>query len=645
MSDRFWLYGGGGPLRAITVEEFLEASASVVGTRGVAQAYAAVPWVYRCVQLRVAAIGGLPFKIYNSAGDEIDWPVAPALSPILHRIEFALCLYGASYLLKLRRGRQLTGLQWLNPATVTVKRDARAGLVGFEQTAGGATTSYRADDIVYHRTLHPQDDLGPGIAPAAVAMHAARLVSNTAEYMARFFEQGAIPAVLLTTEQQLSQSDIEQVKSWWERTFGGVKRAWRTGILGRGLKPQVIGSPLKDMVPADLLANMRQQIAVAFGVPQTLLEDAANYATAREHRLSFYYETVFPEADLIASELNQQLFAPLGLEFAFDYGAVEAVQQDEATKAQAIVQLYQMGIISRNEAREQLGLPVEQPPAAEPSAEEGAIEPEPVTPEAAKDLARWRRKAERGDTAFESEVIPGWVRRAVAARLASMSPAEAIAPFTRAYRRETAEAKLQKRMAKAFEDHIDDIAREVAEGAMPELEGLNKDLYGIILSALTDATINALMARASDVGIGVDYDKVVTDASAWAREYAGQLIKQIDDTQRQHVREVVAQVANGEIDGAQAKELLAPMFGDVRAQTIAVTELTRAESQAHEMYVAELNERGVEINERWLTAEDEKVCDICGPLDHTLRDVWQAAVGGPPPAHPNCRCQVVIEHA
>jgi len=38
----------------------------------------------------------------------------------------------------------------------------------------------------------------------------------------------------------------------------------------------------------------------------------------------------------------------------------------------------------------------------------------------------------------------------------------------------------------------------------------------------------------------------------------------------------------------------------------------------------------------WQTSGDEKVCEICGPLDGKAEDEWDDPEG--PPAHVNCRC-------
>lgn len=43
-----------------------------------------------------------------------------------------------------------------------------------------------------------------------------------------------------------------------------------------------------------------------------------------------------------------------------------------------------------------------------------------------------------------------------------------------------------------------------------------------------------------------------------------------------------------------------------------------------------------EIWTRWRTAEDERVCPECGPLDG---QAWPAGEGPEPPLHNHCRCE------
>jgi HK97 family phage portal protein len=651
-----WRFGGGEPgLRSISQEEFLhltsgEAEGKIVSVN---DAYRLVGWVYRCVQLRANTIAGLPWSVRRGEEEVELWY---ELTPALRAIEFALCLCGAAYALKLRRGKLVADLQPLNPNTMVTLADSRQGITGFEQRVGGQTQRFASEDIVFIRYLHPTDDLGPGISPAAVALAAARLAHYSNTFLAKFFENGAMPAVILTTEQPLAEADAERVRTWWQRAFGGVQRSWRTAILQKGLEPRVVGTSVRDLAVGPLLAEARQQIAVAFGIPQTLLEDAANFATAREHKLSFYYETIFPEARLIEAALNEQLFAELGLEFTFQYGQVEAIQQDEAVKAQALMQLVGAGIITADEAREQMGFEPRAPapvPIATPS-QPSAEEQPPVAArglgrDAIQELARWRDKAARRgwDVEFEIHSIPGWLAEAVRRRLADGCEREAFAPALRGFSRNKAEEGLRQKIVAVLSDYEPAIAKAVGRGEMPDdkVTEMQNRLISVITASLAAIVADAALADAVEVGVGLDYDDLLLDATSWAQSYTYDLVKGITEKTVAQLQAIIGQVTQGQLAPTDAELLLAPLFGDVRAGMIATTEVTRALSQATEIYTKQLREAGHKIVVRWLTEEDERVCDICGPLDHKLEDVWREVSPDGPPAHVNCRCKTVIEVA
>lgn len=618
---------------------WLELESATQTIRSAPDAYGLVPWVYRCTMLRCNAIAGLPFSITDSRGNEASVPFN--MRDVVQLIEFALCIWGTSYTLIKRRGRRVSGLQWLNPETMSIRTDPIRGIVAYVQQFSGGRLEFAPEQIVHHKLPNPLDDVGVGVSPARVALDAARMALNANTYVAKFFANSAIPAVVLSTDQPMPDAETERVRTVWERLFGGVRNAFRTAVLRYGLKPTVIGSQMKDIVPAELIAAARQQIAVAFGVPQTLLEDAANYATAREHRLSFYYETIFPEADLIAEGLNTQLFASLGLRFEFNYNEVEAVQQDEATKANAVSQLVQLGIISTDEAREVMGFE----PRAETTQQDTTAQGLPS--EAKQDVRRWRDKAlRRGpDVQFDSEAIPDWLANAIRARLATMPVREAFAPAVRAYERGGAERDLKQRIQEVYDAHRDKIAKAASAGEMPndELNALADDLVSAVTAKLTLIAIDAALAMAVDFGVGVEYDNILTDAAAWAQRYAYDLVKGITNTQREHLQNVISQVVDGKLSREDAVSMIEPMFGEVRAEMIATTEVTRAMSAATELYTKQLRDAGYTIQVRWYTWEDERVCEICAPLDHTLEDVWRTVAPGGPPAHVNCRCKTVVE--
>jgi hypothetical protein len=101
------------------------------------------------------------------------------------------------------------------------------------------------------------------------------------------------------------------------------------------------------------------------------------------------------------------------------------------------------------------------------------------------------------------------------------------------------------------------------------------------------------------------------------------------------------------------EQLLEPAFGSVRAEMIATTEVTRAYSEAVNETKELVNQTGLKMHRVWTTANDELVCDICGPLNEEPEEKWlqvlaehnielteeqKADIVDGPPAHVNCRC-------
>ena len=85
----------------------------------------------------------------------------------------------------------------------------------------------------------------------------------------------------------------------------------------------------------------------------------------------------------------------------------------------------------------------------------------------------------------------------------------------------------------------------------------------------------------SEVGGGVDWAGVNEDAAAWAREYAGELIKNVTETTRASVRQAVATWIETGAELDELTQALTPTFGPQRAELIASTEVTRAFDEAN----------------------------------------------------------------
>ena len=135
---------------------------------------------------------------------------------------------------------------------------------------------------------------------------------------------------------------------------------------------------------------------------------------------------------------------------------------------------------------------------------------------------------------------------------------------------------------------------------------------------------------------------IFREAAQWATQYAGRLVTGITD----NTREAVGRAVQGFVETpgrtiGQLRTELTPLFGQSRAQRIAVTETSRAYAEGTRVVQEELGRAGIQMEQVWRTSMDERVCPICGPnADKRKSEGW--TVSGVP-AHPNCRCWVVLD--
>jgi HK97 family phage portal protein len=373
------------------------------------------------MRLRCDALASVPIHITNRAGKDVPWPWPVRLADLLWRTEAGLLLTGGAYWLKLTNKVRTLGVQVLNPFTVTV--EYQDGALRFRQQGDGNNSPWGAEQVVYFREFSPLDDLGPGIGAVEAALQDARLLHYMDRFASHFFEQGAMPLTILGFESVPSREEAERVEGWFRRQASSVANAFRVMALRANMNVHTITPPIKDLVMPELNAQARQAVAMAFGIPITMLEDAANYATAAEHRLSFWQDTVRPRGALIQDTINEQLLKPLGLRLEFAFDELSVFQADEAERAGALAQLTASGIDLLT-AMELLGYKLTDEQLARlPAAAQDAGPAADSLPQA---LRMWERKAVRrvkdGKAAaceFEHASIPASLAAAVGGALAA----------------------------------------------------------------------------------------------------------------------------------------------------------------------------------------------------------------------------------
>ena len=200
-------------------------------------------------------------------------------------------------------------------------------------------------------------------------------------------------------------------------------------------------------------------------------------------------------------------------------------------------------------------------------------------------------------------------------------------------------------------------------------------------------------SRKPKVTFNLSFDKTNPNALAIAQRRAGELVTSIDELTRTAVREAIVRAFKEQVDYRETarriknsvglhprwaeavdtfekKEFARLVRGGMKEETartrsreradryseslkskratmIARTEIALAQNEGRFEGWRQASEEGfvdTQSQKMWITAPDERVCDICGPLDgETVQWEDNFSNGSPSPiVHPNCRCAMVI---
>lgn len=220
----------------------------------------------------------------------------------------------------------------------------------------------------------------------------------------------------------------------------------------------------------------------------------------------------------------------------------------------------------------------------------------------------------------------------------------------------------QLRTVKKADDGQSDLTPEEIDAKVNEvLASLDLSLFELSQDDFDEA-LTSVFAQTAELAIAqlgvktsdeaVIFERVNERAVDWAEKRAAELVsfKDTDPLIAEATREMLrADIAGGLSDNLSMLDIAQLLvdnyaFSEERAQTIAATEVTSANSEGALASYQEAKEIGVSVKKSWLVLEDG--CDICqenadaGAID--LDDDFPSGDAAPG-AHPHCRCVLVPE--
>ena len=207
-------------------------------------------------------------------------------------------------------------------------------------------------EVFYFKDLN-SDSIYRGASRLEACLENINILYSMQEFQQKFFENGTIFGLVLTTENTLSQAAKEKTVTYWQQRYNAKSGGRRPIILDSGLKPQKLSDQNFDDLDFDVaMRTHSERIMTSIGVPPILLQGGNNANISPNLRL-FYLETVLPLVRIYNSALERYF----GYDIAPVTSNISALQPELKDVASYHQTLVNGGIITPNEARLELRYP------------------------------------------------------------------------------------------------------------------------------------------------------------------------------------------------------------------------------------------------------------------------------------------------
>lgn len=214
---------------------------------------------------------------------------------------------------------------------------------------------------VIHLVMHSANGI-EGKSILSFATNTVKLAGNAEKAASDFFGGGmTVHGILSTESPRLTKDQRESIRSAWSESQVGTGTG--IAVLESGMKYQQISSNSKDAQLLESRLFNIQEVARWFNISPVLLGDLSktSYNNLEQAQLQFVTNTLAPYVLMLEQEINRKLILPKDKnKYYIDVVEEDIIKQDKQSQVNYLSTLVDKGIITRNEARKQLGYsPVE----------------------------------------------------------------------------------------------------------------------------------------------------------------------------------------------------------------------------------------------------------------------------------------------
>jgi HK97 family phage portal protein len=227
----------------------------------------------------------------------------------------------------------------------------------YKTTLGGETItqSYAYDEVLHFKVPNPKNPYR-GFSVVEGIANSLDIDTNTLKAARSFYENGMMAQFMLQTDQRLTSDQLKKLRAEMRAAYSGSQNFWKVPIFGGGIKPQQIQMSSRDAQMIDQQAWLRDKIMAAFKNTKAsigITEDV-NRANAEATLLGWKRSVIKPKLQRIVDNLNEFLVPRYGDNLIL--GFCDPVPEDRTQKIADATALVGAGIMTVNEAREEVGL-------------------------------------------------------------------------------------------------------------------------------------------------------------------------------------------------------------------------------------------------------------------------------------------------
>ena len=209
---------------------------------------------------------------------------------------------------------------------------------------------YKVDEII-HIKENSFHSIYRGVSRLKPAMRTMNLIRDMRDFQDNFFRNGAVPGLVLKSPNTLSEKIKERMIQSWTLRYRPDSGGRRPLILDGGLEiDSYTNTNFKELDFQNAILEHEKVILKSLGIPPILM-DSGNNANIRPNMRLYYLECILP----IVRKINLAFSRYFGFNIYEDVTDIPALQPELRDAAAYYTALVNGGIITINEARDQLG--------------------------------------------------------------------------------------------------------------------------------------------------------------------------------------------------------------------------------------------------------------------------------------------------